>query len=109
MTIVDDATRRAAQAQAEKWRSDFEKLASRFPPEERERALSPTTDAGLPIRPCYFPHDLDALDASALAAAPGAYPFTRGNLPSFYQLMSWANQPVIGYGLPEDTRARMDA
>ncbi|MFQ5516835.1 MAG: methylmalonyl-CoA mutase family protein, partial [Acidimicrobiia bacterium] len=25
-----------------------------------------------------------------------------------YQLMNWANQPVFGYGLPEDTRARMD-
>ncbi|MFQ5517139.1 MAG: acyl-CoA mutase large subunit family protein, partial [Acidimicrobiia bacterium] len=41
--------------------------------------------------------------------APGQYPFARGNLAAQYQLMNWANQPVIGYGLPEDTRERMDA
>lgn len=31
-----------------------------------------------------------------------------GNLAAQYQFMSWANQPVIGYGLPEHTRERMD-
>lgn len=93
----------SSEAAEERWRRDFEKLAARFPDDAKTRALSPSTHAGIPTKPCYFAHDVP--DATA---EPGAFPFTRGNLSSWYQLMAWANQPVIGYGLPEDTRARMD-
>src|SRR5262245_3857513 len=109
MPLLSEAARRASEAAADKWRSDYEKIASRFAGDAAAEARQPTTHAGLPIKPCYFPHDLDALDAEDVTAGPGAFPFVRGNLASWYQMMAWANQPVIGYGLPEDTRARMDA
>ena len=61
----------------------------------------------MPIKPVYFPHDV-AERSYGMVSAPGMYPFTRGLYPAQYQFMRWANQPVIGYGLPEDTRKRMD-
>lgn len=87
------------------WRAQFDKLARRFgvDPATYQRQ----TDSGLPLKPAYFPHDL-ADRPFADIGAPGLYPFTRGNYPAQYQFMPWANQPVIGYGTPEETRARMD-
>jgi methylmalonyl-CoA mutase N-terminal domain/subunit len=100
--MFDEDTLKASKRAEDAYKAGLEKMASRF------GGLRPaTTASGLPIKPCYFPHDVEAIPAADLAP-PGAYPFTRGNLPAQYQLMRWANQPVIGYGLPEDTRARMD-
>jgi methylmalonyl-CoA mutase N-terminal domain/subunit len=98
---------RSRQAAAD-WHAAYQKTLGRFgangaPP----RAVEPETHSGLKLQSAYFPHDLADLAFEAVGA-PGAYPFTRGNLPAQYQLMPWANQPVIGYGLPEHTRERMD-
>jgi methylmalonyl-CoA mutase, N-terminal domain len=120
MSIFDPKTLEASRAAAEQWSAEYGKLLRRFGDAVPEQARSPRTDSGLPIKSCYFPHDLEqALGGgegggegdpagAATVQAPGAYPFTRGNLPSAYQLMAWANQPVIGFGLPEQTRERMD-
>ena len=91
----------AASEEAEaRWQADYDRIAERFGG-HKPRA----THSGIPVKPAYFAHDVPPGTA---AEAPGAYPFTRGNLAAQYQFMTWANQPVIGYGLPEQTRERMD-
>jgi methylmalonyl-CoA mutase, N-terminal domain len=96
-----------ADAAATGWEQAYEQLLGRFDEETAQRARRPASHSGIPIRPCYFPQDVVGIDPGAIGA-PGAYPFTRGNLPAQHQLMGWAHQPVIGYGLPEHTRERMD-
>ncbi len=106
--MFDDATLARSHEMADEWESAYGKMVEKFGASAPARATNPVTHSGLPIRSAYFPHDIADLDLDAIGA-PGRYPFTRGNLPAQYQLMHWANQPVIGYGLPEDTRSRMDA
>ncbi len=105
--MADPETLKRSKEAEERWKTDYQQLVARFGNGVPERTTSPATDSGLPIKSCYFPHDVAHIPFDQIGA-PGAYPFTRGNLPAHYQLMPWANQPVIGYGLPEDTRARMD-
>ncbi len=106
--MFDDATLARSQEMADEWAAAYARMVEKFGDAAPDRARNPTTQSGLPIKPAYFPHDVADLGLDAIGA-PGQYPFTRGNLPAQYQLMNWANQPVIGYGLPEDTRNRMDA
>lgn len=87
------------------WQKSFAALAQKFGVDPARYRLA--TDSGLPLKPTYFPHDVADLGRGALEA-PGVFPFTRGLYAAQYQFMPWANQPVIGYGLPEDTRRRMD-
>jgi len=100
-----------SRALAERREAEYARLRERFESHLDEhakaRADAPATHSGLPLKSSYFPHDVADIALEQIGA-PGAYPFTRGNLAAQYQLMGWANQPVIGYGLPEDTRARMD-
>jgi methylmalonyl-CoA mutase N-terminal domain/subunit len=39
---------------------------------------------------------------------PGQYPYTRGIYPIHYQHQPWMDLQIIGYGLPSQTRERMD-
>ncbi|MCC6867830.1 MAG: acyl-CoA mutase large subunit family protein [Burkholderiales bacterium] len=87
------------------WRHKFDAIAKKFGVDAS--AYKRHTDSGLPLKPAYFPHDVAALDFQSIGA-PGIFPFTRGLYAAQYQFMPWANQPVIGYGLPEETRRRMD-
>lgn len=87
------------------WQKNFDKLAQKFGVDPQSYVNQ--TNSGLPLKPVYFPHDVVGLSSDALVA-PGSFPFTRGLNAAQYQFMPWANQPVIGYGLPEETRARMD-
>lgn len=103
----DEQTLKKSREMAEKREADYARMVEKFGNKAPARARQPETQGGLPIKTAYFPHDIAHIDFEAIGA-PGQYPFTRGNLPAQYQLMNWANQPVIGYGLPEDTRARMD-
>ena len=85
--------------------ADYDRIASRFArPTGGRRAQ---THSGIPLKPCYFPHDVAELDATA-SARRAPTPSRAGTSPAQYQFMTWANQPVIGYGLPEQTRERMD-
>jgi len=93
-----------SRTQSRAWEEDFRQLAAKL----RIEPTQSESHSGLPIKPAYFPHDLEDIPFADIGA-PGQYPFTRGNLAAQYQLMNWANQPVIGYGLPEQTRQRMDA
>jgi methylmalonyl-CoA mutase N-terminal domain/subunit len=105
--MFDERTLALSRELAAKWNDEYRKIVARFGDKAPARAVEPQTHSGIPLKPAYFPHDIEDLDASAIGA-PGQMPFTRGNLAAQYQLMNWANQPVIGYGLPEDTRRRMD-
>jgi methylmalonyl-CoA mutase N-terminal domain/subunit len=110
--MPDEETLAASQQAAQEWQRGYDRIAKRFGDQAPDRARQPESHSGLPIKNAYFPHDVpngaSTAGASTLPEAPGAYPYTRGNLPAQYQFMNWANQPVIGYGLPEHTRSRMD-
>src|SRR5262245_1589777 len=102
--MFDESTLGASDEAEAAWHEEYLRIGSRF---EAPINGASETHSGLPIKPCYFPRDLEHISFSEIGA-PGAYPFTRGNLAVQYQFMNWANQPVIGYGLPEHTRERMD-
>lgn len=101
--MFDEKTLTESQEAEARWRAAFVRLGERMESDGR----TPQTHSGLPIKNAYFPHDIEHLKFAQIGT-PGSYPFTRGNLAAQYQFMSWANQPVIGYGLPEHTRERMD-
>ena len=105
--MFDDDTMESGKRHAEQWGKDYQKIVDRFGDGAPARATEPRSGSGLPLKSAYFPGDIDHLDVGTIGA-PGQFPFTRGNLPAQYQLMNWANQPVIGFGLPEHTRERMD-
>lgn len=95
----------ATRALEQEWRKKFDAIAQKFGVDPKTYVAH--TDSGLPLKPVYFPHDIGDMSYDALSA-PGQFPFTRGLYAAQYQFMPWANQPVMGYGLPEETRARMD-
>ncbi len=105
--MFDDSTLSKSKAAAEQQQAGYNKMLERFGDAAPQRATAPKTGSGLPIKNAYFPHDVAHIGHDQIGA-PGQFPFTRGNLPAQYQFMNWANQPVIGYGLPEHTRERMD-
>jgi len=105
--MFDNDTLAKSKALADKQGAAYTKIVEKFGNKAPAGARNPETQSGLPIKNCYFPHDVEHIDFDQVGA-PGSYPFTRGNLATQYQLMNWANQPVIGFGLPEHTRARMD-
>ena len=74
-----------------------------------ERDFSAKTNSGIPIKPVYTPLDIQDIDFETEIGMPGNYPFMRSNYPLHYQFQPWINQPVHGYGLPEDTKERMEA
>lgn len=104
--MFDKRTLEQSQKLAADWQTSYQRLVAKFSDRTPIHATQPKTQSGLPIKSAYFPHDIDELDISKIGA-PGHYPLTRGNLAAQHQLMAWANQQVIGYGLPEHTRQRM--
>ncbi|MBT6095825.1 MAG: hypothetical protein HOH04_13155 [Rhodospirillaceae bacterium] len=105
--MYDDETLARSEAAAARREEAYQRIVDKFGDAAPPRATAPMTHSGLPLKSAYFPHDVADLNFDQIGA-PGAYPFTRGNLAAQYQVMNWANQPVMGYGLPEDTRERMD-
>ena len=83
-----------------KWREKYSKLY-------KDKEFKATTASGIPVKPVYTASDIDHLDYSEIGI-PGEYPFTRGIYPLQYQFQPWVNQMSLGYGLPEQTRERMD-
>ena len=104
----DERTLALSKEMEEKKDQAYKRMVDKFGDTAPARAVGATTHSGIPIKPAYFPHDIADIDIGKDIGAPGQYPFTRGNLPAQYQFMNWANQPVMGFGLPEDTRARME-
>lgn len=103
--MYDEEALSASREAERQWAAEFERIGKRFGGPDSTGPATPMSQSGLPIKNCYFPHDLPE---SAAPEAPGTYPYTRGNLATQFQFMNWANQPVIGYGLPEHTRSRMN-
>jgi len=83
-----------------KWREKYSKLY-------KDKEFKATTASGIPVKPVYTASDIDHLDYGEIGI-PGEYPFTRGIYPLQYQFQPWVNQMSLGYGLPEQTRERMD-
>lgn len=106
--MLSDDDRLRSEKLEKEWAADYQKMVQRFGEAAPEQATSPASHTGLPLKSAYFPHDIDGIDPETQIGRPGGYPFTRGNLAAQHQLMAWANQPVIGYGLPENTRERME-
>ena len=101
--MFDKKVLQKSRAAAEENEAKYQNMAKKFGAEDQTQK----THSGLPIKNAYYPHDLEDIDFDNMGA-PGQFPFTRGNLAAQYQFMNWANQPVMGYGLPEHTRERMD-
>src|SRR5262245_61035303 len=59
MSIFDSKTLEASRKSAEAWRAEYDKLVKRFGDQAPEQAGAPQTHSGLPIKSCYFPHDLE--------------------------------------------------
>jgi len=87
-----------------KWADEFGKIQKKFLKDREYQAMS---YSGISLKPLYTPEDIEEIPYEEIGL-PGFFPFTRGNYPMGYQFMGWANQPVIGCGTPEETRARMD-
>lgn len=60
--------------------------------------------SGIELQPVYTGSDRHGQEAEM----PGQYPYTRGIYPIHYQFQPWMDLQIIGFGLPSQTRARMD-
>ncbi len=89
------------KALKEKWQARFSKVYG-------DREFKMTTSSGIPVKPFYTASDINDIDYEDIGV-PGEYPYTRGIYPVHYQFQPWMNEQIHGYGLPEQTRERMDA
>jgi methylmalonyl-CoA mutase N-terminal domain/subunit len=97
--MFSDETIKKSRDLKEEWEA---KVTGKYKEVKPSRTLS-----GLPINPVYTPDDIAHIDFEEIGI-PGAYPYTRGIYPLHYQYQPWMMQQIHGYGLPEDTRHRMD-
>jgi methylmalonyl-CoA mutase N-terminal domain/subunit len=97
--MFDESYTTAIADTRERWQRQVDE---RYP----GRDFASMNRSGVPIRPVYDPHDLDA--AGVGPEAPGQYPFTRGIYPIHYQHQPWMDLQIIGYGVPSQLRKRMD-
>ncbi|MFC1822722.1 methylmalonyl-CoA mutase family protein [Thermodesulfobacteriota bacterium] len=88
------------EALKEKWQTKFSKIYG-------DREFKMTTSSGLPVKPFYTAGDIKEMNSEDLGV-PGEYPYTRGIYPVHYQFQPWMNEQIHGYGLPEQTRERME-
>jgi len=88
------------EALKEKWQTKFSKIYG-------DRKFQMTSSSGLPVKPFYRASDIKEMNYEDLGV-PGEYPYTRGIYPVHYQFQPWMNEQIHGYGLPEQTRERMD-
>lgn len=69
-----------------------------------DRSFSARNRSGIELQPVYTGTDRHGQEAEM----PGQYPYTRGIYPIHYQFQPWMDLQIIGYGLPSQTRERMD-
>ena len=69
-----------------------------------DRSFVAHNRSGLELDPVYSGFDR----AGNEAEMPGQYPYTRGIYPIHYQYQPWMDLQIIGYGIPSQTRERMD-
>ncbi|MFH1624432.1 MAG: methylmalonyl-CoA mutase family protein, partial [Pseudomonadota bacterium] len=82
------------------WQETYSKLY-------KDKEFKATTGSGIPVKPVYTASDIEHIDYNEIGV-PGEYPYTRGIYPLQYQFQPWVNQMSLGYGLPEQTRERME-
>jgi methylmalonyl-CoA mutase N-terminal domain/subunit len=66
-----------------------------------------TTRSGIPIKAVYGPQDIEDINYRDIGW-PGEYPYTRGLYPILYQYQPLMKEQLLGYGVPEQLRERMD-
>lgn len=103
--MFDEKTLEEDKKMKDSWSKQFDQVKTKFIKKEGDFQLKTFSD--IPLKPVYSPSDIENIPYSEIGV-PGQFPYTRGNYPMGYQFMPWANQPVIGCGTPEETRARMD-
>ena len=81
------------------WKESYDKLY-------KGKEFQAATDSGIQVKSVYTARDLE--EVGFKPEMPGGYPYTRGIYPVQYQFTPWFNNLVLGYGLPEQTRERMD-
>lgn len=69
-----------------------------------EKSFVARNRSGVELEPVYGGLDRNGEPAEM----PGQYPYTRGIYPIHYQYQPWMDLQIIGYGLPSQTRERMD-
>lgn len=65
------------------------------------------TNSGIPVKPVYTHEDIQDIKCEEIGM-PGIYPFTRGVSPCEHGFQPIKPLPTLGYGLPEETRKRID-
>lgn len=79
--------------------------AERFAAETGAPPGSRTNRSGIEVMPLYTPA---GGEPELLGDLPGEPPWTRGIRASMYHGRSWAQRQLVGFGLPEDYRARFE-
>ena len=69
-----------------------------------DRSFVAHNRSGVELDPVYSGLDRQGQEAEM----PGQYPYTRGIYPIHYQYQPWMDLQIIGYGMPAQTRERMD-
>lgn len=69
-----------------------------------ERTFIARNRSGVEIEPVYTGRNRHGDEAEM----PGQFPYTRGIYPIHYQYQPWMDLQIIGYGIPAQTRERMD-
>ena len=69
-----------------------------------DRSFVARNRSGVELDPMYWGLDQHGQEAEV----PGQYPYTRGIYPIHYQYQPWMDLQIIGFGLPAQTRERMD-
>ena len=70
----------------------------------KDRSFVARNRSGVEVDPVYGGLDRFGNEAEM----PGQYPYSRGIYPIHYQYQPWMDLQIIGYGLPSQTRERMD-
>ena len=70
----------------------------------KDRSFVARNRSGVEVDPVYGGLDRHGNEAEM----PGQYPYTRGIYPIHYQFQPWMDLQIIGFGLPSQTRERMD-
>ncbi len=83
----------------------FDEARSRWLERLSREQEPPTTHAGLPLEPLYFPAEATAEYLEKLGF-PGDFPMTRGIYPGMFRERLWTFRQYSGFGTPEETNAR---
>ncbi len=83
----------------------FDEARSRWLERLNREQDPPTTHAGLPLEPLYFPAEPTAEYLEKLGF-PGDFPLTRGIYPGMFRERLWTFRQYSGFGTPEETNAR---